>query len=403
MAVQSSRSRQIDSLRALAALSVLAYHAVYKAVLLTLPRSSPLSAWAAHLDVGVPIFFVLSGFLLYGPFVRARLSGSDAPDSGAYGWRRATRILPAYWVALVLVGLTGATLAGYAAVFSAKGVPAYFGLLQIYNANTAQGGINPAWTLCVEVTFYAFLPLWALLMRRLARGGAGAELAALAALFAGSIGWKVFALGHADPNAFGISAAPWLEPLPAYLDQFALGMGLAVLAARGRRLRIPVAACWAVAGLAFWALATRIGLHGTTSDHLTPARYLARHELNAIVAAALVAPIALGALRGRAARLFELSPVVFLGVVSYGIYLFHVGVLVFLLEHGVVPDAAASRVALVGIAVAASILLGWASHRFVERPCIAFGRRMADRATAARSRSAACAGRRGTRSARATS
>jgi peptidoglycan/LPS O-acetylase OafA/YrhL len=388
--VQSTRSRQIDSLRAVAAISVLTYHALYKGVLLQLPTGSPLSPWAAHLDVGVPIFFVLSGFLLYRPFVRARFSGSETPSTEAYGWRRVMRILPAYWTALVIVGLAGATIAGYAAVFSAKGAPAYFGLLQIYNPNTAQGGINPAWTLCVEITFYAFLPLWARLMRRLPDAtGVRGELVALAALFAVSIGWKVVALGHADPDAFGISAAPWLEPLPAYLDQFALGMALAVLATARARLRLPPVACWALALAAFWALATRIGLHGSTSDHLTSARYLARHELNAAVAVALVAPVALGALRGRAARVFELRPVVFLGVISYGIYLYHVGVLVFLLEHGVLPVDTGSRVAFLAIAAPASILLGWASYRIVERPCIALGRRLAgDRRAAAGSRSA---------------
>jgi peptidoglycan/LPS O-acetylase OafA/YrhL len=377
--MRSARSRQIDSLRAVAAISVLAYHALYKGVLLQIPAGNALSPWAAHLDVGVPIFFVLSGFLLYRPFVQARLSATEAPDTEAYGWRRIMRILPAYWIALVIVGLAGATITGFAAVFSAKGVPAYFGLLQIYDANTAQGGINPAWTLCVEVTFYAFLPLWARLMRRLPQAsGVRGELVALGALFAVSIAWKVLALRRADPNTFGVSAAPWLEPLPAYLDQFALGMALAVLATGKTRLRIPPAAYWAVAVAVFWTLATRIGLHGSTSDHLTSARYLARHELNAVLAVALVAPVALGLVRGRAARVLELRPIVFVGVISYGIYLYHVGVLVFMLEHGLRPVDTGSRAAFLAIAAAASIFLGWASYRIVERPCIALGRRLAD-------------------------
>jgi peptidoglycan/LPS O-acetylase OafA/YrhL len=229
------------------------------------------------------------------------------------------------------------------------------------------------------VTFYAVLPLWAGLMRRLRHSsGVRGELAALAALFAVSIGWQVFALRHADPNAFGISAAPWLEPLPAYLDHFALGMALAVLATARTRVRIAPAACWAIAAAAFWALATRIGLDGSPDDHLTSAPYLARHELNAVIAVALVAPVALGTLRGRAARIFELRPVVFVGVISYGIYLYHVGVLVFLLKTGLLPVDTGSRAAFLAIAAVASFLLGWASYRIVELPCIALGRRLAD-------------------------
>jgi peptidoglycan/LPS O-acetylase OafA/YrhL len=154
-------------------------------------------------------------------------------------------------------------------------------------------------------------------------------------------------------------------------------MGLAALAAAGVRLRMTPALCWGIAAAAFWALATRLGLHVSAADHLTPARYLARHELNALVALALVAPVALEALRGRAARAFELRPVVFAGVVSYGIYLYHVGVLLFLARQGLMPVDAGSRVAFLAIAIVASIALGWASHRLVERPAIALGRRLA--------------------------
>jgi peptidoglycan/LPS O-acetylase OafA/YrhL len=65
-------------------------------------------------------------------------------------------------------------------------------------------------------------------------------------------------------------------------------------------------------------------------------------------------------------------------VISYGIYLYHVGVLVFMLEHGLLPVDTGSRAAFLAIAPLASILLGWASYRIVERPCIALGRRLAD-------------------------
>ena len=68
----------------------------------------------------------------------------------------------------------------------------------------------------------------------------------------------------------------------------------------------------------------------------------------------------------------------FVGVVSYGVYLYHVGVLVFMVKEGLLPVDTASRTAFLAIAVAASVLLGWASYRIVERPCIALGRRLAE-------------------------
>src|SRR4051794_21878306 len=167
MEAKRARFEQVHALRGVAAMSVLLYHALFKAYLNAHPGSA-LTPYAAHLDVGVSIFFLISGFVLYRPMVAARLAGEPPLDAESYGRRRIRRILPAYWVALALAGLAGASYVGYPAIFSAQGIPAYFGFLQIYSPDTAGGGINVAWTLCVEVSFYAFLPLWALALRRVA-------------------------------------------------------------------------------------------------------------------------------------------------------------------------------------------------------------------------------------------
>jgi len=159
----------LDAVRRTAALSLVLFHAIG-----IYARGSAPDAWThdwvARLDVGVPIFFLLSGFLLYRPFVRARAAGAE-PSLRAYAWRRFLRIFPGYWVALIVavlaLGLSGAL------------APRYLLLLQAYSKDTVAGGLPQAWTLCVEVAFYAFLPLWAAFVRRTA----APELPALAALF----------------------------------------------------------------------------------------------------------------------------------------------------------------------------------------------------------------------------
>src|SRR4051812_22845316 len=159
--------------------------------------------------------------------VDARLGGEPLRDPHEYGRRRLARIVPGYWVALLVAGVAGASYIGYPGILSGKGTLAYFGFLQSYSPDTAGGGINVGWTLCVEVTFYAFLPLWASMMRRVSpRGGGGArsELTALGVLFAASLAFQVAAVSVTDPNGFGLGGARWLEPLPAFLDQFAAGM-----------------------------------------------------------------------------------------------------------------------------------------------------------------------------------
>src|SRR3954463_1286290 len=111
---------RVHVLRGLAAISVLLYHALFKAYLARHPES-PLAPFAAHLDVGVSIFFLISAFLLYRPMVAARLHGEPMPDAEAYGRRRLARIVPGYWVALLVTGLAGASYLGYSGIFSGKG------------------------------------------------------------------------------------------------------------------------------------------------------------------------------------------------------------------------------------------------------------------------------------------
>src|SRR3954465_15676081 len=243
---------RVHSLRALAALSVLLYHALFKAYLARNP-GSPLAPFAAHLDVGVSVFFLISAFLLYRPMVAARLSNEPQPDPHEYGRRRLARIVPGYWVALLITGLVGASYLGYPGIFDGKGTLAYFGFLQIYSPDTAGGGLNVAWTLCVEVTFYAFLPLWAAGLRRLSpKGGVRSELVTLALLFAASLAYQGAAVQATNPNGFGLGGARWLEPLPAFLDQFAAGMALAVASVKWKPRPIRAAA-WALAAAAFAA------------------------------------------------------------------------------------------------------------------------------------------------------
>ena len=180
MAVLSPQDRAdprfglLDPVRAIAALMVVATHVASWAGLTRTP--GVVAAIGARLDVGVTVFFVLSGFLLYRPFVRARLLGRTAPSAGAYAWRRVLRIVPAYWVALALSAL----VLGMAEVW--RSPLTYFGFAQIYGDGVL-GGLPQAWTLCVEVTFYVFLPVWALALRRL-HGGARTELLGLLALAA---------------------------------------------------------------------------------------------------------------------------------------------------------------------------------------------------------------------------
>ena len=98
----SGHQNALDGLRAIAAFAVLAVHVGGRTGFAY--TGSPASWVVSRGDIGVPVFFTLSGLLLYRPWARAALHGSQPPHVLSYLWRRALRILPVYW-AVVLIAL----------------------------------------------------------------------------------------------------------------------------------------------------------------------------------------------------------------------------------------------------------------------------------------------------------
>ena len=136
------RSSGLDGLRAFAALFVVAYH------LKTVSGVSfgSLNPIVQGGDSGIYLFFALSGYLLYKPFVRGRV------DLVGYGLKRAGRIVPGYLVALVgLVILTGNQL-------PIQHPLPFLTMSASYNLEL-RGFLGNAWTLSAEILFYLTLPV----------------------------------------------------------------------------------------------------------------------------------------------------------------------------------------------------------------------------------------------------
>jgi peptidoglycan/LPS O-acetylase OafA/YrhL len=152
-----------DSLRGIAAVCIVFFHAA-SVTAFAVPVLRDVVAVIGPRSL--TLFFVISGFLLYRPYVAARAAGRPPPRTLRYLRRRAFRIVPAYWVALTLLAI----FPGIAGVFTGDWWRFYF-FLQLYSTETVGQGIPVAWSLCVEVTFYLLLPVWALLLRRATLGG----------------------------------------------------------------------------------------------------------------------------------------------------------------------------------------------------------------------------------------
>jgi peptidoglycan/LPS O-acetylase OafA/YrhL len=119
---------------------------------------------------GVHLFFVLSGFLLFMPYARALLSLRAFPNSLEFYIRRALRILPAYWLALVVMLLL------LEPTFLRPNYWYDIGLHLLIIHNWSQGTIRDIniifWTMPVEVQFYLLLPATVALLLRLFRAKA---------------------------------------------------------------------------------------------------------------------------------------------------------------------------------------------------------------------------------------
>jgi len=377
----------VDGVRAIAALTIFAFHICFHLGLLS---TDLLSRYLGNLNVGVPIFFVVSGFLIYRPFVAARFAAASAPELAPYALRRAFRIVPAYWIALVIVTLI---LGLEATVLTPSGVITYFGFLQAYDISTVIGGIGQAWTLCIEVSFYVALPIWALFARRALPKSGGrrklisGELWALGALFVASFLWQLLISPLFVPGDHGYLIAQ--ISLPAFADQFALGMAMAVVSvavhsgATKPRLLVLVERkpwIWVVAALALYSLlGLKIGALGIGASWADAGLF--RHVVKGLIGVCVLAPAVFGAsLAGRVRGMLGWRPLMLLGLISYSFYLYHLAFILKLNEVVWLRDLGWGAVTIA--AFACSVAAAALSYKFVEAPGIALGRRLAKAASA---------------------
>ncbi len=369
-----------DSLRALAALGVLGFHAAGFDRMAHVPEL--VQPFAAHLDVGVTVFFVISGFLLYRPFTDAHRRRERVPPPAAYLRRRIVRVAPAYWVALTVA----IAWLGSERILRGHDPLTYYAYAQSFSAETITHGLTQAWSLVIEVGFYLLLPVLALGLRALPgsspRAWLGVEAVTLAALAVASLAFKVWYL--ADHSATAAESLPWMLSLPAYLDQLAAGMALAVAsvwaqhdapAAMRERLGALAPWGWGIAALAFAVLAVGIGLEALGTAP-TREQALGRHLLSIAVGVGLLAPAVFGDPgKGLVRRVLATRVLLAVGVVSYGVYLYHLPVLAQVVRwplDGVDESLRPWLRAGAGLALTAG--LAAASYLIVERPTVRFDR-----------------------------
>lgn len=373
-APRSERTAQIASLTGLRGVSALMVVLIHVSVLTAYP-------WLGIPDYGPVSLFVLSGFLLYRPWARHALRRGPRPDVREFALRRMVRIFPAYLVVLLVVTALYAPARPEGPGQWLRAVT----LTWIYRTGDFRAALQQTWSLGTELSWYVALPVMGVVGATLARRAAPRRACALLAgllltALPISVAWRWWV----DVEELGryFTYSYWL---PGYLACFATGALVAVLdeARRAGHLQLRRLGALSADPWALLALVAAVALLGTSAlggadGYATPIK-LGEHLVRAACATGVAALLLVGAVLGpshtplnRALGSRWLQSV---GRWSYGIYLWHLPLIVVIdrdVAFGAGPAGLLWRLLLT---LALAVPLGAATYAWVERPVLTWSRR----------------------------
>jgi peptidoglycan/LPS O-acetylase OafA/YrhL len=360
----------------------------------------------SNLSLGVTLFFTLSGFLLYRPFAAAVLRGRPMPSLKPYFGNRALRLLPAYWVILVVVAATANNELGLVSGDHPAFLAAFVHprrliesalLVQSFSPHSLLTGIGPAWSLVVEVCFYLALPVLTMLALRIASESSPPARRRLAALvppllllILGLSGkaiaaWAVLpGPGSTDPGFDPDWHSVIVRSILCQADLFSFGMILAILHVQNedRQLHLPRRWRPLTAAVALPLIYGAIRLMHDGQLNYTPTNTVVALGMTLLLALVVVQP---GGGRRRRLTLhgvLEARPLVAIGLASYSLYLWHHPLLHWLIAHHLTLYGRAGMLVNLLTVGALSGVLAALTYRFVERPALSRKRRSAAAVTA---------------------
>ncbi|MGA8475591.1 MAG: acyltransferase [Candidatus Cybelea sp.] len=238
----------MDGLRAIAVLSVVAFHAA-----ISIPGIEKLPIpWALTLagKHGVDLFFVLSGFCLsYPTLKRLRDRGESVFSVSAFAAKRLVRILPPYFAAIALLSALAVTLWHFGIVYSVYEPFSWLTVAQnLLFADASTLYVNPSfWTLAVELRWYFFFPFLLWLWIQFPRAFAAVACACVLAYFTRANSLDVSIL---PAFMLGIVAAD-MRIRDYRLPLLALPVGIGILASAISQGDINVSLTWQITAFLF--------------------------------------------------------------------------------------------------------------------------------------------------------
>ena len=339
--------RGLDGLRAIAVLVVMTYH------------FAPEATRAVPGDLGVTLFFVLSGFLITW-LLRKEWNRTAGISFRRFYLRRTLRIFPAYYVFLAFTGAL--MLALHRSWPHGQGWAAALYVEDYYGATHLGGGsssIAHTWSLAVEEQFYL---LWPLCFLALAKRGRRALLVALGTTICAVLAWRLWLV-------LGLGVGPeWpYHAFDSRADSLAIGCFLAVALETGRGVRLAAAA-------AKWTWLPLLTVTGILASRASAIHGSAGYTIEALLCGILIVQI-LQLVERRTWRWLEHPVPTHLGRISYPLYLYH-GLPLVVAARLPVPAPIRLIVGMLG-----AVALASTSYYFVERPALKLKERLSARAT----------------------
>ncbi len=363
------------------------------------------AAWKTNvLGMSLIFFYVLSGFLLFLPYVRnltAQRSRAKLPSTKNFAIHRIARIMPGYLVIFLLCNYVFAvayvenaavqpvgTEDGTGTITDVWQLLANLTLVQSYIPQYFQTGLNPSWSLTLEFAFYTSLPLLGMLLFALRRRTSAhplrlAIIAPLVLIVVGFVGKLLLPLlvthfGVTDPQMMNWGpnwVAVFLRSFLASADNFGFGMLAAIVVvaveqkALGDKLPRRVRRYSVLALVP--VLAVTAGLLALGSQFGTSAVSVAA----ALAILVIVGPLAIGE-KSALATTLELAPFRYVGKVSLSAYLWHFPVMLILGRLGLMAgDTFGGMVRNVVVVLAVTFAVSTVTYYIVEKPAIDFAKK----------------------------
>ena len=367
--------RGVEGWRGVAALAVVAVHA-WQVMdtdddgLGPLYETPGLLTAILSVDLVVDLFFVLSGLLLFLPFVVAAFDDRrHVPSGDDFLWRRVFRFIPTYWLLVIVCWSMrnyGITTADWLDLVE------HLLLVQAFDSERIFATIGPAWTLSVDWIFYValaiFAPAWVRWVRQVEGDARRAArlLGPVAAVALASVLYKlnVDFVWQIEPDRWA-----WRFGPAAKADDFAIGMAAAVLVVWMGSRRIPAWASLVLAVTGVWLL-----FEARRTFYYVPDTVLEslRHPV-ASVGWTLILLAVMTCRSDRPALWVDNALMLRLSVVAFTVYLVHEPVAIGFENLGLIdtdPNGYLRNYLLIAIA---ALALAWVVHRVVEEPFVDVG------------------------------